>query len=241
MSTDGERLDRVQLLRERAAPRHAQRRHGVGQRSRAGSAPRERASRRRRPRSRPASSSGSSGCHSAYPKHGAERHHHARRARTGAGSARARAASEDAGTRAPRRRSARRSCPRRPRVDRVRARALDRERARAHLVARDRARPAATRRSGSTRRARARPPRSSTPSATTWSPACEPHEVARHDLLHVDRARLAVAHDRRVGRDERREPVERPLRAQLLRRSRCRRSRPGSRGRARPASRRTRA
>ena len=42
-------------------------------------------------------------------------------------------------------------------------------------------------------------------------------EVALDDLVDVDVPRRAVAHDRGVRRDERREPVERPLRAHLLR------------------------
>ena len=41
-------------------------------------------------------------------------------------------------------------------------------------------------------------------------------QVAGHDLFHLDRAGVAFPHDRRVGRDEGCEPVERLLRAPLL-------------------------
>ena len=42
------------------------------------------------------------------------------------------------------------------------------------------------------------------------------HQVSGHHLRHLHLARLAVAHHRRPGRDEGREPVETPLRAGLL-------------------------
>ena len=108
-----ERLDRVQLLRERAAPRHPQRGRGVGDRDEQDQALGDE---RHHPgdgrvdgvadRRRPASRARRSASRRAAPS--------PRAARRAAGRSRARAASAGGGTRGPSRRSARRSCPRRP-------------------------------------------------------------------------------------------------------------------------------
>ena len=173
-------------------------------------------------------------------EHGAERHHHAeqheqqaverpleRRARV---SERARLA-----------RDALRVALRADRGDLVRARPLDDERARAHLVARAVARP----RSDSPVRIDSSSGRpalaTSVPSATTWSPGASRTRSPTTTSSTCSCRGSAVPHDRRVRRDERGEPVERPLGAQLLRDPDRGVRDDDRRGRARPASRRRRA
>ena len=96
--------------------------------------------------------------------------------------------------------------------------ALDRERARPHRLARARERRAPTRRSGWPRPARARPP---TPPSRRRPPGRRPSDArgrrpppGRRGTLAVD----PVAHDHRLRRDQRGEPVERALGADLLER-----------------------
>ena len=57
---------------------------------------------------------------------------------------------------------------------------------------------------------------STVPSATTWSPGRQAHQVADDDLLDRHAAVDPVAHDDRVRSDQRGEPVERALGADLL-------------------------
>ncbi len=102
--------------------------------------------------------------------------------------------------------------------DRVHADALDRERARAHLVAGsalDRARLAGQDRLVDAQRVGVL----ERPVGDDLVARLEPHEVAGDELVDMHPPRVAVANDRRVRRDERREPVERALRADLLHRA----------------------
>ena len=178
-----ERLDRVQLLRERAGAGHPHRRRRVGDRDEQDQAlgderhhPRDRGLDRVADRDVLLPRAPRSASPRAAPS--------PRAARRGAGRSPARAASAGGGTRAPSPRSARRSCRRRPRRPRT-TRALDDERARPDLLPDASARPRAPRRSGSTRRGagrcwrraarRRRPGRpgaSRTRSPTTTSETC---------------------------------------------------------------------
>ena len=98
----------------------------------------------------------------------------------------------------------------------VGARPLDDERARSHLVARGT--HDGPRLAGEDRFVeRERVGSSSGPSATTWSPGAMWTRSPSTTSLDRELALLAVPHDRRPRRHEGREPVERPLRAQLLR------------------------
>ena len=239
MSTDGERLDRVQLLRERAAARHAHRRDGVRQareqdqplrneRHDGGDRRRHRVVQRGvAPVQRPAERDAERDEHRDEDEQEPVDRPLERRARM---PELARLA----------RRPARRSSPSPTAVTTYAPAAFDRERARAHLLA-------GAARTGSASPVRidsssASPSlRRSVPSATTWSPASSSDDVAFDDLVDRDSPRRAVSDDGRGRRDERGEPVERPLRAHLLRDPDARVRDEDRRGRARPATRRTRA
>jgi hypothetical protein len=99
--------------------------------------------------------------------------------------------------------------------DLVGAGALDRERARANLLAlaaRHRPRLAAENRLVEGERLA----RNDVPVGDDLVARLDADEVADDDVLDPDPTRLALANHRRVRRDERGEPVERVLRAQLL-------------------------
>ena len=120
----------------------------------------------------------------------------------------------------------------------IRAGALDGERARSHLFARVlRHRLRLARQDRLVEREPVAAPQRSV--GDDLVARVEQHDVALDDLLDADAPRLAVAQHVRGGRDERGEAVERSLRAHLLRDADARRSRRGSRGRSRPARRRT--
>ena len=57
----------------------------------------------------------------------------------------------------------------------------------------------------------------SRPSATTWSPGCDPHEVAVDDVVDRDAVVSPSRTTLALGATSAAEPVERVLRAHLLR------------------------
>ena len=209
----GQRLDRVQLLHQRAAARQPQSRHAVGQR---GEQDQALGDERDEPGDRDLDRLVEAAALLAErdDQHHAERHGHADEH------------VEQQVQRPLQRRVGMAELPRLPgdalgvavradRLDGVGARALRRRTSRSERVA-ARARDG-PRLAGQDRLVeRETPDVGELPVGDDLVTGLHANEVALHDLLDLHHARLAVAHDRRVRRDERGQPVERPLGAQLL-------------------------